>query len=108
MYFSPTVERCFIIENIPVVYALPEVASFYPSSVVDQLKRKGIMPIAAELARQNLPMAGRLRFLESNHTGPVGPGSGRRLCDTVHEPTVSALPSEGPGPLLRGGKTAPG
>ena len=48
------------------------------------------------------------RELESNHTGPVGPGSGRRLCDTVHEPAVSALPSEGPGPLLRGGKTAPG
>ena len=45
---------------------LPEVASFYPSSVVDQLKRKGIMPITAELARQDLPLAGRLQFFVEN------------------------------------------
>ena len=60
VYFFPTFKKCFIIENIQVIYGLPEVASLYLSSVVHQLKRKGIMPITAEPVRQNLPQAGPL------------------------------------------------
>ena len=48
--------------NIPVVHASPEVVQFYPSQIVDQLRQAGIRLIAAEMARQSLPLAGRLSF----------------------------------------------
>ena len=44
----------------PVVHTLPEVMSFYPSQVVDQLKGAGIEPVATEIAGRALPFVGRL------------------------------------------------
>ena len=64
--FTPVFVKCPISENIAIVHALLEVMHFYPSSVVNQLIRAGITPIATELARKNLPLAGRLQHFVRN------------------------------------------
>ena len=51
---------------MPVVHILPELKKFYPSVIVNQLMGLGIAPLATELARCSLPLAGRLQYLKSN------------------------------------------
>ena len=40
---------------------LPELKEFYPSVIVNQLMDLGIAPLATELARRSLPLAGSTR-----------------------------------------------
>ena len=52
--------------SLPLVHVLPEMQIFYPSTIANQLKCMGIEPIATELARKNLPLAGRIRHFLPN------------------------------------------
>ena len=51
---------------LPVVHILPELKKFYPSVIVNQLMGLGIAPLATELAKRSLPLAGRLQHFKSN------------------------------------------
>ena len=48
----------------PLAHVLPEMQILYLSTTVNQLKCTGIEPIGTELARKNLPLAGRIRYVE--------------------------------------------
>ena len=52
--------------SLPLVHVLPEMQIFYPSTIVNQLKCMGIEPLATELARKNLPLAGKIRHFLPN------------------------------------------
>ena len=47
-------------ENITFGACFARIKSFYPSVMVNQLMGLGIVPLATELARCSLPLAGRL------------------------------------------------
>ena len=64
--YSPPPITCLIHQSIPIVHLLPEVIKFYPSTIVNQLVRMGIQPLAAELAKWSFPLAGRLQYFLSH------------------------------------------
>ena len=59
-------ETVYVWKALPVVHILPELKKFYPSVIVNQLMGLGIAPLATELARCSLPLAGRLQYFKSN------------------------------------------
>ena len=58
-------ETVYVCKALPVVHALTELKKFYPSVIVTQLIGLGIAPLATELARHSLPLAGRLQYFKS-------------------------------------------
>ena len=65
---------CFYVwKALPVVHILPELKKFYPSVIVNQLMGLGIAPLATELPRRSLPLAGRLQHFKSNWVRITGP-----------------------------------
>ena len=52
-------------KSLPLIHALPEVLTFYPSVII-QLQGMGIEPLAIEMAGRDLPLAGRLRYFIPN------------------------------------------
>ena len=48
------------------MHILPELKEFYPSVIVNQLMGLGIVPLATEIAKRSLPLAGRLQHFKSN------------------------------------------
>ena len=48
------------------MHILPELKEFYPSVIVNQLMGLGIVPLATEIAKCSLPLAGRLQHFKSN------------------------------------------
>ena len=68
--YQETVTIEFVTVNVfmsfPLIHVLPEMKMFYPSTIVNELKCMGIEPIATELARENLPLAGRIRHFLPN------------------------------------------
>ena len=56
----------------PLAHVLPEMQILYLSTTVNQLKCTGIEPIGTELARKNLPLAGRLSKANTRSLGTRG------------------------------------
>ena len=59
-------ETVYVCKALPVVHTLTELKKFYPSVIVNQSIGLGIPPLATELARRSLPLAGRLQHFKTN------------------------------------------
>ena len=54
------------LKNIPVVHAPPDLAWFYLSQIVQQLRQARITLLMVEIQRQNLPLDCRLSYFVEN------------------------------------------
>ena len=52
--------------SFPLVHVMPEMQTFYPATILNHLKCMGIQPMPTGLARQSLPVAGRIKHFLPN------------------------------------------